>query len=751
MTVEDPMLWTAETPHLYMLVISTSDSHISQSIGFRQVSFIDGVFSINGNPIKLRGVNRHEHHIDFGRAVPYENMRRDLMLMKKYHINAIRTSHYPNSSQLYEVADQLGFYVIDEADLECHGFETVSNHPEKYTSDNPEWKAAYVDRAEGMVLRNRNHPCIIMWSLGNESWYGRNHQVMADYIRKVDDTRPIHYEGDQEARTADIMSRMYPHPDDVERFAREPGWEKPLVLCEYAHAMGCGPGAIKEYVELFYKYPRLMGGFVWEWANHGLRMKTSDGKDQIGYGGDFGDDPNDSNFVLDGLCDSFHEPGRGLIEYAKAIEPVQCTGFDGKTVEIINHYDFLTLDDVTCRWSINTEANLSKSPTHHGFAMVPKGIKPHSKGDIVLQNLPLLDGSEEEAYLDLDFQISHPDPNSLQESFTRSIGHGQFKIKDSPKEPEMFASLDASVPGLILCERNGRYLDIHAEGYSSWQIDMANGALSSWKLSGSQELFGGPLTIGFYRALTDNDRLSAFGHHWKEKRLHQAKHHMQKVEYSDGLQEVCSVTVTGRFAPPVLDWGIDIITVYSFTFQGVSIKVTGMPRGPVPDSVPRIGLDAVLNDIGRVNWWGRGPSTSYRDMKESQYFGHWEMDMTDPPTDSVLEYPQESSNHTDVRWVTFRTRNNCGDANPRIKASFRALEGASFSAKRLKEEDIDTALHRHELEEKVTKETHVRLDWAHNGVGTGSCGPATLPQYQLRISEGVMFEFSVDLIGLKDT
>ncbi|KAL1901154.1 hypothetical protein Cpir12675_000643 [Ceratocystis pirilliformis] len=720
MTVEDPMLWTAERPHLYMLVVSTSDSHISQGVGCLQVSFIDGVFSINGKTVKRRGVNRHEHHIDFGRSVPYENMRRDLVLMKKYHINAIRTSHYPNNSQLYEFADALGFHVIDEADLECHGYETVSNHPEKYTSDNPNWEAAYVDRAQSMVLRNRNHPCIIMWSLGNESWYGRDHQVIADYIRQVDDTRPIHYEGDQEARTADVISRMYPHPDDV---AGKSHWycanmhmpwgvvslqtltEAELPISELT-LFPEGPGAIKEYVELFHKYPRLMRRFVcmgvgkpceYLYQEHksifqeylmlsskqGLRMKTSDGKDQIGYGGDFGDDPNDpndSNFVLDGLC-----------------------------------------------------------------------IEPHSKGDIVLQNLPLLDGLEEEAYLDLDFQISHPDPDSLQEPLTRSIGHGQFKIKDSPKEPEIFASLDAPVPGLILCEKNGIYLDIHTESYSSWQIDMASGALYSWKSSNSQELFGGPLTIGFYRALTDNDRLSAFGHHWKEKRLHQAKHHMQEVEYSDGPQQVCSVTVTGRFAPPVLDWAIDIITVYSFTFKGVSIKVTGMPRGPVPDLVPRIGLNAVLSDIDRVNWWGRGPSTSYRDMKESQHFGHWEMDMTDPPTDSVLEYPQESSNHTDVRWVTFRTRHNCVGTNPRIKASFRALEGASFSVKRLIEEDIYTALHRHELEEKATKETHVRLDWAHNEVGTGSCGPAPLPQYQLRIAEGVMFEFRVDLIGLEDT
>jgi beta-galactosidase len=267
--VSKPDKWTAETPYLYTLLLAFEGStYVSQKVGFRRVDLIKGVFCVNGNPVKFRGVNRHEHHPDSGRAVPYDFMRNDLLLMKQHNVNGIRTSHYINDPRLYDVADELGLWVIDEADLECHGFGEVGADAAKFTSDNPEWTEAYIDRARQMVQRDKNHPSIIIWSLGNESFYGRNHQAMYDYIKTVDTSRPIHYEGDRSARSADIFSKMYASVDEIIKDAQEPKWEKPLVLCEYVHAMGNGPGAIKEYVDAFYKYPRLMGGFVWEWANH---------------------------------------------------------------------------------------------------------------------------------------------------------------------------------------------------------------------------------------------------------------------------------------------------------------------------------------------------------------------------------------------------------------------------------------------------------------------------------------------------
>jgi beta-galactosidase len=271
MFVANPHKWTAEDPYLYHLVLSIGkDQVIVQRVGFRTSEIKDGLLKVNGKPIVFRGVNRHEHHPKYGRAVPYDFMRKDLLQMKTHNINAIRTCHQINDPRLYDVADELGLWIINEADLECHGMDTLGRgDPQWWTSDNPEWKEAYVDRARQMVMRDKNHACVILWSLGNEAFYGCNHVSMYDWVKSYDTTRPVHYEGDRDAKTVDLYSRMYPPVDEIIQFAiKEDTWEKPLILCEFVHAMGNGPGNIKEYIDAFYKYPRLQGGFVWEWCNH---------------------------------------------------------------------------------------------------------------------------------------------------------------------------------------------------------------------------------------------------------------------------------------------------------------------------------------------------------------------------------------------------------------------------------------------------------------------------------------------------
>jgi beta-galactosidase len=268
--VKNPRKWTAETPYLYNLILSLGEGQkIVQRVGFRTSEVKNGLLRVNGDPIIIRGVNRHEHHPTGGRAIPYEFMRKDLILMKTHNINAIRTSHQINDPRLYDLADELGLWILDEADLECHGMGELGGNPVAWTSDNPAWKDAYLDRAKQLVMRDKNHACVIIWSLGNESWYGSNHQAMYHWIKSYDTTRPIHYEPDQDAQTADLYSRMYPDIGYITWFATsQESWEKPLILCEFIHAMGNGPGNIKEYIDAFYKYPRLQGGFVWEWANH---------------------------------------------------------------------------------------------------------------------------------------------------------------------------------------------------------------------------------------------------------------------------------------------------------------------------------------------------------------------------------------------------------------------------------------------------------------------------------------------------
>lgn len=385
--VKQPDKWTAETPTLYHMQIqlSSPDGTAIQTIqhrfGFRKVEIKNGLLTVNGSRLLFRGVNRHEHHPKFGRAVPVDFMKQDLLLMKRHNINAVRCSHYPSQPALYSICDEIGLWVLDEADLECHGFyDAVArplNIPEEmdydkrkklvfgkaaqFTSDNPDWEAAYVDRMTQMIQRDKNFTSIIIWSLGNEAFYGRNHKAMYEYSKRVDPSRPVHYEGDAEALSADMYSYMYPSAKRLITHAKETGvkadgtFEKPIILCEYAHAMGNGPGLLEDYQAAFRDHPRLQGGFIWEWANHGLlKPSEEDSNTEIyGYGGDFNEFPNDGTFVMDGLLYSNHTPTPGLVELKQVISPIRIWAADGaKSLVIENGFSFIDLKDYVAQYRL---------------------------------------------------------------------------------------------------------------------------------------------------------------------------------------------------------------------------------------------------------------------------------------------------------------------------------------------------------------------------------------------------------------
>ncbi|KFA64367.1 hypothetical protein S40285_02957 [Stachybotrys chlorohalonatus IBT 40285] len=727
--VESPKKWTAETPYLYSLVINIADGEgifLVQRVGFRVTGLVDGVFCVNGNPIKLRGANRHEHHPDHGRAVPYDFMKQDLLLMKRHNINAIRTSHQLNDPRLYDLADELGLWVMDEADLECHGFEMTGADPKSFTSDNPDWKEQYVDRARQMVARDKNHACVFMWSLGNEAFYGKNHQAMYDVIKELDDSRLVHYEGDQEAQTADIFSRMYPSVDNIiNDFAKQKEWHKPLVLCEFLHAMGNGPGNCQEYIEAFYKYPRLMGGFIWEWANHGLRTKTKDGEEYMAYGGDFGDVPNDYNFIMDGVLCSNHKPTPGFTEYAKAIEPVQALSIVGNQVKIINRFDFLTLDHLICYWELVADGS-----------KIPSGVKPHTEATLILPSpqFDKLNTDGVEAYVNLTFHLKDA-------TNWAPAGHQVTSCQLAISQPTSLSRILSDEPastGAVVAEKTSQsYLKINsASRKSTWYINLISGALVSWQreASGDTELLTTPVTLDFYRALTDNDR-GGHGRNWTDGRLHQTAHHVRQVTWKS-TQDGVQVEVKGRIAPPVLAWGVDVTWTYLFAGERIHLRVHGKPHGVLlPETFARIGLTFGLAGVQHVRWWGRGPGESYRDSKLAQNFGNWKADVDDLWTD--YEFPQDGGNRTDVRWVQF-----IGNGQKLLRARFGDLNGASFSASHYTTQDVDECTHPYELRKRRREDTIVRLDWAHHGLGTASCGPATLPEYQLRTDK----EFDVEII-----
>ena len=376
----NPVKWTAETPYLYELELNLIKDDkvlqfIRQKVGFRKVELKHGNITVNGIPILFRGVNRHDHHPLLGRAVPLSFIKKDLLLMKTQNINALRCSHYPSHPGLYDLCDELGLWVMDEADLECHGFYDAVVSPldipesvgyeerkaltfpqaAKFTSDNESWRGAYLDRMIQLVQRDKNHPSIIIWSLGNESFYGSNHKAMYDYAKQVDHGRLVHYEGDPHAESADMFSYMYPslqvlvHSINSEQ-GDSKSFEKPIILCEYGHAMGNGPGGLEDYQAAFRKYRRLQGGFIWEWANHGL-WKDQNSKGFYAYGGDFGDVPNDSTFVMDGLCFSTHAPAPGLLEFKKVIEPIR-SWLQGHELVVENGYDFIDLGHLTATFKV---------------------------------------------------------------------------------------------------------------------------------------------------------------------------------------------------------------------------------------------------------------------------------------------------------------------------------------------------------------------------------------------------------------
>jgi beta-galactosidase len=748
--VKNPLKWTAETPNLYSLVLSLNggESVVHQRVGFRSTQLIDGVFCVNGQPIKIRGVNRHEHHPDSGRTVPYEWLKKDLLLMKTHNINAVRTSHYINHTDLYDLADELGLWILDEADLECHGLGVIGGNAEKFASDNPDWEEAYVDRARQLVQRDKNHPSIILWSLGNEAFYGRNHQAMYDYIKSVDDTRLIHYEGDWFAQTADIYSRMYSPVAEIIEFAREKDWKKPHVLCEFAHAMGNGPGAVKEYVEAFYAHPRLMGGFVWEWANHGLRTKNADGEAYFAYGGDFGDDPNDYNFVMDGLCYSDHTPTPGLIEYKKAIEPVQTLSIDGGGITIINRYDFLSLDHLTCEWFVVTNGAAS---THKKEVRIPQGVKPHSRAKIVVDLRQHLESSANfESYVHLQFTLKQP---TNWANAGHLVAFGQVQIKP-PQSLAMLQSLEA--PGHVSMASDSRFLRITATNGNIWSFDKTKGVLSGLRRPGRlSNDFTQDFDFNLYRAVTDNDRLGWHGGEWKGRRLHQAKTHLTHLSWSLCGDDTGFIFVKSRIAPPVMNWAVLTETQMRFIGQGVRIRVKAKAQGLLlPQTFARFGLVTALRDVEKVRWFGRGPGESYRDKKEAQAFGTWTADVNELFTD--YEYPQDGGNRTDVRWVEFYARSKdestqdaAGEGIRKnyervLRARFGDLEGASFQALHYSDKDLDECTHPYQLHKRKREDTVVHLDWMHQGLGTGSCGPVTLPQYELKSDQEFSFEVWLD-------
>jgi len=723
--VENPEKWSAEHPYLYKMLLTLKDGQgnivevVASKVGFRTVELKDGVFLVNGVPIMLKGVNRHDHHPESGRTVPLESMLEDVLLMKRHNINAVRTSHYPNDPRFYDLCDEYGLYVIDETDLETHGFGVLGNMDQ--LSDDPEWEDAYIDRVERMVERDKNHPSIIMWSLGNESGFGCNHVAMGKWIRQKDPTRLIHYEGEttlcfkghkDEIKVADVYSTMYTSVEEMIEVGKREDFDHPHIMCEYAHAMGNGPGGLKEYWDAFYTYRRLQGGFIWEWIDHGIAKETEDGVKYYGYGGDFGDFPNDGNFVVDGLLLPDRTPTPGLIEYKKIIEPVVAEAVDLKKgiIKLTNRYDFIGLDSLQLAWNVMADGVVLQNGK-----LDIDNIQPGQSGEIAVPfRMPENPAPGTEYWLNLRFVLAY-DTNWAKQG--HEVAWAQFKLPvESPSLPPV--KLESMPP--IVCHDLGGELKVEGVNFEL-VFDKISGVIKSWTYEGMTMINMGP-KLNFWHAPTDNDRNSI--EDWEKTMLKHLTHRVDQVEWDIKDDRLVTIKVKSRIAPPVLDWGIHSQYLYKIYGSGdVVLEVKGDPHGSnLPKMLPRIGLQMTIpGRMDKVTWYGRGPGESYPDSKMANAFGVYNATVDELYT--PYTYPQENGNRADVKWVSLTSHYGVG----LLAVGMPQLD---FSAHRFTTEDLEKAKHTCDLvpREFIT----LNLDYKHNGLGTASCGPGQLPQYQLK-------------------
>lgn len=667
--------WSAENPRLYDGFVHTAVEWVPVRIGFRTVAITDGVLTINGSRVVFRGVNRHEHHPQFGRAVPREFALADILLMKRHNVNAVRTSHYPPDPHFLSLCDEYGLWVIDECDLETHGFGELdwAGNP----SDDPRWASSYVDRMQRMVERDKNHPSVVMWSLGNESHTGRNLAAMASWTRDRDPSRPVHYEGDFDCEYVDVYSRMYASHEEVDEIGRTHRHGLPFVLCEFAHAMGNGPGGMLEYRELFERHRTVQGGFIWEWIDHGL---AADG--HYAYGGDFGEAIHDGNFVIDGLVFPDRTPSPGLVEFAKVFEPVRITANE-QGIRIASRYDHVSLDHLRFDWVYEVDG----VEVAAGSLEVPS-VPAGEHADVPLPELPSAAG---EGWLTV--RASLASSTSWAEA-----GHvltwGQLPITEPTPVTPVTATELVGV-GDVLWLGPGEF-------------DPATGLLTRL---GEHQVEGPRLDL--WRAPTDNDRGSDHPEEraWRAAGLHRLQHRVIEVD----AQETTLVVRT-RVAPPAQGFGM--LADYHWTADGdrLRLQVDITPDGEWPGTLPRLGLRLALpGTTDTVEWFGAGPGEAYADSRQAVRIGRFESTVDALQTPYV--FPQENGNRTDTRWLRL------GGIQVGGEPVF------DFTARRWTTEDLDAARHTDEL--KPRDRVYLNLDLAQHGLGTASCGPGVLPQYRL--------------------
>ena len=719
--VTNPIHWTAENPHLYHLFLTLKDHAgstieiIPQRVGFRDIKVKDGLFYINNQYAMLHGVNRHDNDHLNGRAVGMDRVEKDLILMKQHNINSVRTAHYPNDPRFYEMCDIYGLFVMAETDVETHGFANVGDLSR--ITDDAEWENVFVDRIERQIHAQKNHPSIIMWSLGNESGYGCNIRAMCKAAKAIDDTRLVHYEEDRDAEVVDIVSTMYSRVQLMNYFGEQP-MDKPRIICEYAHAMGNGPGGLTEYQNVFYKHDHIQGHFLWEWCDHGILEQDEKGRDVYKYGGDYGDYPNNYNFCMDGLVYSGQTPGPGLREYKQVICPVKVSVKDAENglITVENKYWFSTLDDITLLVDIRAEGE-----TLAQYQFSATNVKVGESRDLQVA-LPELD--EREVFINVSVRKNSSTRYSVANS---ELGIFQFQIKENTAQLPTFTHTNSTA--LNVKEQRLEWI---VEGYNfELTFSKISGQLTSW-LSNGIEIIASAPKMNFFKPMIDNHKQEYEGL-WEPAHLQIMEEHFRTlhIEQQDGN---VIVTVNSIVAPPVLDFGMRCTYTYEIHSEGqVNLSLTGKKYGEYPHVIPVIGLDMGINDqFEQVEYYGRGPEENYLDSKQCNIIDLYQSTVT-----KMFEnypFPQNNGNRQDVRWASLVNRQGNG-------LFVKPEQPINLSAWHYTGEHLHEAQHINELE----KSDYITLNLDHKlmGLGSNSWGSEVLDSYRVYMND---FQYALTLV-----
>lgn len=726
--VKEPNLWNPEQPYLYTLVLETEGEVITDRIGLREICVKDAVLYVNGTAIKFKGVNRHDSDPVTGFVIGLEQMKKDLQMMKESNFNAVRSSHYPNVPYFYQLCDEYGLFVIAEADNESHGtqsqylkdsnWENVSRKWNERISDNPEFIPATLDRTKLCVHREKNRPCIIIWSMGNECGYGCTFEEALKWTKGFDSTRLTCYESSfyrsdrrkYDYSNIDIFSRMYPSLEEIQEYMdKKP--DKPLLLIEYCHAMGNGPGDLEDYFQIIYEYDVLCGGFVWEWCDHAIYQgQAANGKEKYLYGGDFGEEVHDGNFCMDGLVYPDRTPHTGLLEYQNVYRPARVVSFCQKTGELCleNYMNYVDLKDyIYLVYEVNCDGKLLEKKQF----ILQESVLPHKKGTILL-DITVPDSGK--CYLKVSYHLKHGTSVMAQGS---RMGFDEILLKNQDGRNQQATALletQEQKEAEVQVSETDRFLSIRSDTFF-YVYNKLSGLFEQLSVDG-EELLETPMELNIWRAPTDNDR--KIKQEWIDAGYDRSKARAYDTHWEmngEGIRIYSTVSVAAVAIQKVLD----IEAVWKIYRTGeISVKMHVKKDREFPQ-LPRFGIRLFLRgEYENLKFYGLGPHESYRDKCRSCSHGLYDTTVEEQHEDYIC--PQENGSHTDCDYLMLEKENQTVTA-----VSSRLF---SFNVSYYSQEELTRKAHNFELEKSGS--TIVCLDYAQNGIGSNSCGPELRKEYQ---------------------